>query len=49
MNVAQILGCGLLVSVMLSAQDHGDKSLAARVQRLEDEAETGARWMRAIS
>ena len=40
MKVARILGCGLLATVMLwSAQDHGDKSLAARVQRLEDQEE----------
>ncbi len=40
MNIARILGCGLLVGVMLgSAQEHGDKSLAARVQRLEDQEE----------
>ena len=45
MNITRILWCGLLTGVMLagavlaSAQDHGDKSLAARVQRLEDQEE----------
>jgi uncharacterized protein (TIGR02246 family) len=38
MNIARVLGCGLLMAVMLaSAEDHGEKSLAARVQRLEDQ------------
>ncbi|HTW65690.1 MAG TPA: nuclear transport factor 2 family protein [Bryobacteraceae bacterium] len=40
MKIARTLICGLLVGTMLaSAQDHGAKSLAARVQRLEDEEE----------
>jgi len=44
MNISRILGCGLMVSAMLlpmmaRAEEHGDKSLAARVQRLEDQEE----------
>jgi 3-phenylpropionate/cinnamic acid dioxygenase small subunit len=40
MKAARILSCGLLLGTMLaSAEDHGDKSLAVRVQRLEDEEE----------
>jgi hypothetical protein len=44
MNISRILGCGLLAAVMLApaivqAEEHGDKSLAARVQRLEDQEE----------
>ena len=40
MNITRMLGCGLLMGVMLvGAEDHGDKSLAARVQRLEDQEE----------
>jgi 3-phenylpropionate/cinnamic acid dioxygenase small subunit len=45
MNISRILGCGLLVgtlfvAVLAGADDHAaDKSLAARVQRLEDQEE----------
>ena len=44
MNISRILACGLLAGVMLApaivrAEEHGEKSLAARVQRLEDQEE----------
>ena len=38
MNITCTLCCGLLAAAALApAADHGDRSLAARVQRLEDE------------
>jgi 3-phenylpropionate/cinnamic acid dioxygenase small subunit len=44
MNISRILGCGLLAGTLLvpltRAEEHAaDKSLAARVQRLEDQEE----------
>lgn len=44
MKAAGILRCGLACvflfgGMLVNAQDHGDKSLAARVQRLEDQEE----------
>jgi len=40
MKITRLLLCGILLGGALgSAENHGDKSLAARVQRLEDEDE----------
>src|SRR5271165_7249420 len=40
MNLTRIIGLAFLGATMLgAADDHGDKSLAARVQRLEDQEE----------
>lgn len=44
MNISRILCClsiagAMLVPAVVRAEDHGEKSLAARVQRLEDEEE----------
>ncbi len=45
MNISRLFGCGLLAGMMLTpvltraAEHSGDKSLAARVQRLEDQEE----------